>query len=98
MRVRVTPSARAELLATVVRIRDRNRREAERFVIEVAARVRAVIDKPDSGPELASPWRSAQAAEGHRLYLRERTDGLWLIAVWPDPGTRGETGGHGETP
>jgi hypothetical protein len=39
-------------------------------------------------PELESAKHSATAAQGHRLYLRERTSGMWLIAVWPDRSAR----------
>jgi hypothetical protein len=82
---RVTPSARAELLSTVVRLRQRDRDEARRFVELVALRLRALADGSEQAPELGSPWRAAGSAEGHRLYLRERTDGMWLLAVLPEP-------------
>ena len=88
MRIRVTPSARAELLETVVRLRRRDRREAATFVAEVADRIRSAAAGDEPAPELASPWRSAGSAEGHRFYLRERTDAVWLIAVWPEPTVR----------
>jgi hypothetical protein len=84
MRFRITPSARAELLSTVVRLRQRDRDEARRFVEGVSARLRALVDGSEQAPELASPWRAAGKAEGHRLYVRERTDGLWLLAVLPE--------------
>lgn len=90
MRVLVTPSARAELLETVVRIRERDRREAARFIDAVARNIEAVVDGVDAGRELDSPWKSARATDDHRLYIRERKDAMWLIAVWPDPATRGE--------
>lgn len=90
MRIRVTPSARTELLETVVRLRERNREAAARFVDRVSRAVRATAEGHNETAELDSPWRSAQATDHHRLYLRDRTDGLWLIAVWPDPAVRGE--------
>ncbi len=90
MRIRVTPSARAELLETVVRLRDRDRRAAARFVDLVATSILEAADGDAEAPELESPWRSARATDDHRLYLRDRTDGLWLIAVWPDPAVRGD--------
>ena len=90
MRVLVTPSARAELLETVVRIRERDRREAARFIDAVARNIGAVVDGVDAGRELDSPWKSARATDDHRLYIRERKDAMWLIAVWPDPAARGE--------
>jgi hypothetical protein len=82
--IRVTPSARAELLETVVRLRQADRDEARRFVDRVEQRLRAIEATTEQPPELESPWRSAGAVEGHRLYLRERTDAMWLIAVWPE--------------
>ena len=84
MTIRVTPSARAELLETVVRLRRRDRGSAARFVAEVEDRLRALAAGDEEAPELASPWRAAGATEGHRLYVRERKDALWLIAVWPE--------------
>lgn len=91
MRIRVTPSARAELLETVVRLRVRDRAAAARFVDRVADGILAAAQGDDDAPEIASPWRCAQATDDHRLYLRDRTDGLWLIAVWPDPASRDDT-------
>jgi hypothetical protein len=85
MRFQVTPSARAELLETVVQLRQRDRDEAREFVEGVSARLRELADGRERAPELASPWRAASSAEGHRLYVRERTDGMWLIAVLPEP-------------
>jgi hypothetical protein len=80
----VTPSARAELLETVVRLRQRNRAEARRFIARLEERLMDVIDGSEPASEMASPWRAVGAAEGHRLYLRQRQDAMWLIAVWPE--------------
>ena len=96
MRVFVTPSARAELLRVVVAIRGRDRRAAARFLADVETTIGAVVDGIESGPEIESPWRSAGAPDGHRLYLRERKNRLWLIALWPDPIMRAETESHGK--
>jgi len=85
LRFLVTPSARAELLETVARLRQRDRNEAERFVESVSDRLWALVDGSEQAPELASPWRAAGSDEGHRLYVRERTDGMWLLAVLPEP-------------
>jgi len=81
LRFLVTPSARAELLETVVRLRQRDRDEAARFVEGVSDRLWALADGSEQAPELASPWRAAGSGEGHRLYVRERADGMWLLAV-----------------
>ncbi|HSN56391.1 MAG TPA: type II toxin-antitoxin system RelE/ParE family toxin [Candidatus Sulfomarinibacteraceae bacterium] len=88
MTFRVTPSARAELLEVVARLGRSGPERAARFVAEVEDRLGALERGTEDAPELASPWRSAGAGEGHRLYVRERTDGLWLIAVWPEPEVR----------
>jgi len=85
LRFLVTPSARAELLETVVRLRQHDRDEAREFVEGVSARLRELADGSELASELASSWRAASSAEGHRLYVRERTDGMWLIAVLPEP-------------
>jgi hypothetical protein len=82
--VKVTPSARTELLELVARLKRRSPEAAERFILEVEDRLAAVAAGDHHPPELSSPWRSAGAADGHRLYLRERADALWLIAMWPD--------------
>lgn len=84
MRVRVTPSARRELLELVARIRDRDRDEAIRLVTELAERLDAVADGDDDASELGSVVHTAAATDGHRLYVRERRDTLWVLAVWPD--------------
>lgn len=83
MKVRVTPGARRELLQMVARVRDRDRGAAVRLVTELADRLDAVADGDDVAPELGSLVYSAAAAEGHRLYVRERGDTLWVLAVWP---------------
>ena len=84
MRFLVTPSARAELLETVVRLRQRDRDEARSFVRGVSDRLRALAEGIEHAPELASPWQAAGSPEGHRLYVRGRTDGMWLLAVLPE--------------
>lgn len=86
--MRVTPSARVELLEAVARLQRRDPEEAARFVLEVEDRLMESGGMMDEVPELLSPKHSATASSGHRLYLRERTDGVWLIAVWPDAGIR----------
>jgi hypothetical protein len=72
----------------VARLRRRDPELAASFVLEVEDRLVEVEGGHDEAREMASPWRAAGACQGHRLYLRERTDGLWLIAVWPEPGLR----------
>jgi len=89
VKVRVTPGAHRELLELVVRVRDRDRGEAIRLVTELADRLDSLADGDDVAPELGSVVHAAAAADGHRLYVRERSGDLWVLAVWPDAGTRG---------
>ena len=88
MRIRVTPSARAELLEAVARLRRRDSDEASRFLLELEDRLVNLAGGCDEVPELQSAKHSATASHGHRLYLRERTNGMWLIAVWPERSVR----------
>ncbi len=88
MRIRVTVSARAELLETVVRLRRQHRGRAARFVSAVEDRLSELATGHEQAPEMGSAWRAARAGQGHRLYLRTRGDTLWLLAVWPDPANR----------
>jgi len=86
--MRVTPSARTELLEAVARLQRRNPEEAARFVLEVEDRLAELAGGLAEVPELQSSKHSAMASSGHRLYLRERTNGMWLIAVWPERSLR----------
>jgi hypothetical protein len=87
--MKVTPSARAELLEVVARLQRRDPEIAARFVLGVEDRLADLTEGLETVPELESARHSATATEGHRLYLRERTDGMWLIAVWPEASVRG---------
>jgi len=87
--MRVTPSARIELLEAVARLQRRDPEGAARFVLEVEDRLTEATEDLEDVPELGSPKYSATATEGHRFFLRERTNGMWLIAVWPEASTRG---------
>ena len=86
----MTPSARTELLEAVARLQRRDPEEAARFVLEVEDRLAELAGGLDEVPELQSSKHSAMASSGHRLYLRERTNGMWLIAVWPEAELRSD--------
>jgi len=88
--MRVTPSARVDLLEAVARLRRRDPELAARFVLEVEDRLADLTEGLETAPELESVKHSATATQGHRLYLRERTNGMWLIAVWPDGSVRND--------
>ena len=86
--MRVTPSARTDLLEAVARLNREDPERAARFVFELENRLADLGDDLEDVPELGSPRHSATASHGHRVYLRERTNGMWLIAVWPEPDLR----------
>lgn len=86
--MRVTPSARTELLEAVARLQRREPEEAMRFVLELEDRLAELEEGLDEVAELKSAKHSATASTGHRLFLRERTNGMWLIAVWPEKRAR----------
>ncbi len=87
--MKVTPSARTELLEAVARLQRRDPEEAAWFLLELEDRLADLAEGLDEVPELQSAKHSATASSGHRLFVRERTNGMWLIAVWPDPTIRG---------
>lgn len=86
--MRVTPSARTELLEAVARLKRWNPEEARRFVLEVEGRFAELEEGLDEVAELKSAKHSATASSGHRFFVRERTNGLWLIAIWPERSIR----------
>lgn len=86
--MRVTPSARKDLFEAVAGLRRRDPELAARFVLEIEDRLGELDHGLDAVPELESAAYSATATHGHRLYLRERRGGMWLIAVWPDADLR----------
>jgi hypothetical protein len=71
-------------METLVRLRERDREEAYRFVVALEDRLREVAEGTETAPEMGPVWRAAGAAGGHRLYVRERGNTLWLLAVWPE--------------
>jgi len=89
--VRVAPSARRDLLEAVARLRRLDPERAARFVSELEDRLTGPSADLQSVPELDSARHSSAAGDGHRLYIRERTDGAWLIAVWPEPELRDDS-------
>jgi len=86
--MRVVPAARRQLLEVVAELTRRDPQRAARLVLEIEDRLADIDHGCEPVPELDSVKHSATAAEGCRLYLRERTDGMWLIAVWPEPELR----------
>lgn len=83
MRVLVTPSARRQLLSAIVRLRDRDRAAARRYVDDVGRRLRHLAEGPGTSPEMGPPAETAAAAEDeHRFFYRVRNDVVWVIATW----------------
>ncbi|MGD8439480.1 MAG: hypothetical protein PVG53_03015 [Holophagae bacterium] len=82
--MRVTPGARRQLLDAVASLKRRDPERAALLVLEIGDRLADLTAGLEIAPELESVRHSATAAVGHRLYLRERTDGMWLIAIWPE--------------
>ena len=82
MEVRFTPSARASFLEAVVRLRDRDRATASRFVDRVERTLRRLGDEPDLGAEIRMTGDRPDVAEQHRFYYRVRATTVWILAVW----------------
>ena len=89
--MRITPSARTDLLEAVARLHKSDPERAAAFVLELEDRLVDLTRGLEVAPELESARHSATASEGHRIFLRERTDGMWLIAVWPEPDLRADS-------
>ncbi|MEE4272823.1 MAG: hypothetical protein V2I67_14210 [Thermoanaerobaculales bacterium] len=88
--MRVTPSARQDLLEAVARLRRLDPDRAAHFVVELEDRLTGPNSDLESVPELGSAQHSSAAGDGHRFYVRQRSDGDWLIAVWPEPELRSD--------
>jgi plasmid stabilization system protein ParE len=85
VRVRFTPSARAQFLNAVSRIRDENRSAAVRFRKRVEKAVGKVRQFPHSGrvvPEFPDlPYRET-IVPPYRLFYRVVGKTIWIVAVW----------------
>jgi hypothetical protein len=81
MEIRVTPSARRDLLAEVARLRDTDLGSAVDLVEGVEARLRAVAEGREEPHRLTSPPPPSDDV-ALRMYTRVRGDTLWLLAVW----------------
>jgi hypothetical protein len=90
--MRVTPSARTQLLEVVAGLARSDRERAARLILDIEDRMADLGGGLEEVPELGSTRHAAATTRDHRLYLRERTDGWWLIAVWPEPWLRSYPG------
>lgn len=85
MRVRLTPSARAQLTAARNYIRTHNLIAAQRFRDEVARRLRQIGVLPAIGPTIPEapdgPTRQILIGK-YRFFYRADGDTIWIVAVW----------------
>ncbi|MBC8419082.1 MAG: type II toxin-antitoxin system RelE/ParE family toxin [Desulfobacteraceae bacterium] len=85
MRVRFTPSARAQFLSALAYIRRDKPSAANRFRDRAQTVLRRLEDFPESGrvvpefPEL--PYREVIISP-YRFFYRIKGDVVWIVAVW----------------
>ena len=85
MRVRFTPTGRAQFLAVVAYIRRENPRAAARFRQRTEETLRRLEQFPESGrvipefPEL--PYREVIVSP-YRFFYRLKETIVWVVAVW----------------
>ena len=85
MKVRFTPSARAQFLAALAYIRQDNLRAAIQFRQHAESVLKRLIGFPDSGrivPEYPDlPYREV-IVQPYRLFYRVKGEIVWIVAVW----------------
>jgi toxin ParE1/3/4 len=85
LRVRFTPTARAQFLAAIAYIRRDNPRAAARFRQRAEHALRRLEQFPESGrilPEFPDlPYREMIAAP-YRFFYRVSGGTVWVVAVW----------------
>jgi toxin ParE1/3/4 len=85
MRVRFTPSARAQFLSALTYIRQSNPQAAVHFREQAETILRRLETFPESGrvvpefPEL--PYREL-IIQPYRFFYRVKGDIVWIVAVW----------------
>jgi plasmid stabilization system protein ParE len=96
VRLRFTPTARAQFLAALEYIRRDRPSAASRFRIRVANVLKRLADHPNSGrvlPEFPDlPYREV-VVPPYRFFYRAGKGTVWIVAVWhgarlprrPDP-------------
>jgi toxin ParE1/3/4 len=85
--VRLTPSARAQLLAAVAYIHADRPFAARDFANRVDAALRRLIDFPESGrviPEFEGLGYREVLVDSYRLFDRARGEIIWVVGVWHD--------------
>ena len=85
MRIRFTPSAKAEFLDALSYIRADNPDAARRFRIKAERILRRLEDFPDSGrklPEFPDLPHREVIARPYRFFYRVQGKTVWVVAVW----------------
>jgi len=82
MRVRFTPSARVQLLESLVRLRDSDRDAALGFLHRAARALRELASGEESGAEMPSRRGLPYLSEHHRFLYRVKGKTVWVLAVW----------------
>jgi plasmid stabilization system protein ParE len=85
--VRLTPPARAQLLAAVAYINADRPTAARDFRRRVDGALRRLIDFPESGrvvPEFSGLGFREVLVDSYRLFYRVQGDVAWVVGVWHD--------------
>ncbi|MBN1192688.1 MAG: type II toxin-antitoxin system RelE/ParE family toxin [Coriobacteriia bacterium] len=87
MIVRLTPPARARLLAAVAYIKAERPHAARDFRTRVDSALRRLIDFLESGlfiPEFSRLGSREVLVGSYRLFYRVQGDVIWVVGVWHD--------------
>lgn len=87
MIVRLTPPARAQLLAAAAYIHAERPASAREFRKRVDGALRQLIDFPESGrviPEFDTLGFREVLVDSYRLFYRAQADVIWVVGVWHD--------------
>jgi toxin ParE1/3/4 len=85
--LRLTPLARAQLMAAVTHIRVDRPTAARDFRARVEATLLRLVDVPASGrviPEFDRLDFREVLVDSYRLFYRVRDDVIWVVGVWHD--------------
>jgi toxin ParE1/3/4 len=85
--VRLTPAARAQLLAAVAYINAERPSAARDFRMRVDGALRRLIDFPESGrviPEFSRLGFREVLVGSYRLFYRAQDGVIWVVGVWHD--------------
>ena len=87
MIVKLTPPARAQLLAAVAYIHADRPAAARDFRMRVFGALHRLIEFPESGrviPEFSGLGFPEVLVDSHRLFYRVQGAGVWVVGVWHD--------------